>query len=76
LGKKLNIISCAVYVVGTLVVEMIEIDKGNVMESFADVTFWSALPIIQLTLLLVATSPEAEGGVESSETEEEESEES
>ncbi|MBU0716793.1 MAG: hypothetical protein KJ749_00960, partial [Planctomycetes bacterium] len=58
-GKKLNMISCAVYVIGTLIVEMIEVDKGNVMESFADVTFWSALPIIQLTLMLVATSQRA-----------------
>ncbi|MEW6359742.1 MAG: hypothetical protein AB1696_25615 [Planctomycetota bacterium] len=54
---KLNVISGAVYVLGTLIVEMIEIDKGNVMESLADVTFWSALPIIQLTLLLVAMGP-------------------
>lgn len=54
-GIKLNIISCVVYVTGTLIVEMIELDKGQVMESLADVTFWSALPIIQLTLMLVAT---------------------
>lgn len=51
---RLNILSCVCYAVGTLVVEIIEIDKGNVTESFADVIFWSTLPIIQLTLTLIA----------------------
>ena len=55
-GKKLNIISVTVSVVGTLIVEMLEVDRGNALESVADVLFWSALPIIQLTLMLVATS--------------------
>ena len=62
-GKKLNVISCAVYVLGTLAVEMFEIvGEGGLVESCADVTFWSALPIIQLTLMLVATSQKAKLG--------------
>ena len=75
-GKKLNIISCAVYVVGTLLVEIIELDKGNAMESLADVTFWSALPIIQLTLMLVASSQPESAEPEAPEPPEEEASES
>ena len=53
---KLNFVAVTVYVLGTIVLEMIESDKGRLAESIADVTFWSFVPIIQITLLLTALS--------------------
>ncbi|MEW6359743.1 MAG: ankyrin repeat domain-containing protein [Planctomycetota bacterium] len=53
-GRRLNVISCGVYIAGTFLIELWELGQSSMMESLADATFWSALPIIQVVLMLVA----------------------
>ena len=53
-ARRLNVVSCGAYVVGTFLIELLELGHSSVMESLADATFWSALPIIQVVLMLVA----------------------
>ena len=55
-GLKLNVIGCAWYLVGTLVIEVFEGDKIVWTESMADVVFWGAFPIVQIVCILVGTS--------------------
>jgi len=55
-GLKLNVIGCAWYVVGTLVIEVFEGDKIVWTESMADVVFWGAFPIVQIVCILAGSS--------------------
>ena len=55
-GLKLNVIGCAWYLVGTLVIEVFEGDKIVWTESMADVVFWGAFPIMQIVCILAGSS--------------------
>ena len=55
-GLKLNVIGCAWYLVGTMVIEVWEGGKVVWTESMADIVFWSAFPIVQIVCLLAGTS--------------------
>ena len=69
-GLKLNVIGCAWYLVGTMVIEVLEPGKVVWTESIADVVFWSAFPIVQIVCLLAGTStnPAFVGGQDNSES--------
>ena len=69
-GLKLNVIGCAWYLVGTMVIEVLEGGKVVWTESMADIVFWSAFPIVQIVCLLAGTSrnPAFVGGQDSSES--------
>jgi hypothetical protein len=55
-GLKLNVIGCAWYLVGTLVIEVFEGGKIVWTESIADVVFWAAFPIVQIVCILAGSS--------------------
>lgn len=69
-GLKLNVIGCAWYLVGTMLIEVLEPGKVVWTESIADVVFWSAFPIVQIVCLLAGTSsnPAFVGGPDSAES--------
>ena len=69
-GLKLNVIGCAWYLVGTMLVEVMEGGKVAWTESIADVVFWSAFPIVQIVCILAGTSrnPAFVGGQDNSES--------
>lgn len=68
-GLKLNVIGCAWFLVGTMLMEVLEGGKVVWTESIADVVFWSAFPIIQIVCIVVGTSrnPALVGGQDNSE---------
>ena len=55
-GLKLNVIGCAWFLVGTLVIEVFEGDKIVWTESMADVVFWGSFPIVQIVCILAGSS--------------------
>ena len=55
-GLKLNLIGCAWFMAGTMLLEIMESGKVVWTESIADVVFWSAFPIIQIVCVLAGTS--------------------
>jgi len=55
-GLKLNLIGCAWFMAGTMLLEVMESGKVVWTESIADVVFWSAFPTIQIVCILAGTS--------------------
>ena len=55
-GLKLNMVGCAWFLAGTLVIEIFEGSEVVWTESMADVVFWGSFPIVQIVCILVGSS--------------------
>ena len=55
-GLKMNVIGCVWYLIGIFLLELAEFETIIWTESLADIIFWGAFPIVQITCVLVGTS--------------------